>query len=60
MSASSVGKIERYKEPTFQGKRNSKGFAFWAKRYKARAERKRARQNPECDPQYKRYHGWEF
>lgn len=29
------------------------------KRQKNKAERKRARQNPECQPNYGRYYGWE-
>jgi len=32
----------------------------WLKRQKARAERRKAKQNPECTPTYGRYKGWEL
>jgi hypothetical protein len=32
----------------------------WLKRAKARAERRQAKQNPECNPGYGRYRGWEL
>ena len=30
----------------------------WNKKAKVRRERRRARQDPECIPQYNRYRGW--
>ena len=32
----------------------------WYKKTKTRRERRRAKTNPECFPEYKRFHGWEF
>jgi len=31
----------------------------WSKKMKVRQERRRARLNPECIPEYKTYDGWE-
>lgn len=36
----------------------AKGYNQAAKRAKAKRERRRAKKNPECDPQYKKYGGW--
>ena len=30
------------------------------KQMKHRVERRRAKQNPECDPEYRRYSGWMY
>ena len=30
------------------------------KRMKNRRERRRAKLDPSCEPEYKRYHGWEY
>ena len=32
----------------------------WYKKTKTRRERRRANVNPECSPEYKRFHGWEY
>jgi hypothetical protein len=32
----------------------------WVKRKKHRVERRRAKQNPECIPCYRKYKGWQF
>ena len=32
----------------------------WHKKMKVRRERRRAKLNPECTPEYKRFDGWEF
>lgn len=36
-----------------------RGYHRFIKRKKARAERRRAKANPECTPCYGRYRGWE-
>lgn len=35
-------------------------YSRWLKKAKARAERRRAKRNPESVPGYGRYSGWEF
>ena len=40
-----------------EGGNRSKGIRD-SKRLKLRAERRKARQNPEKEPTYGRYHGW--
>ena len=32
----------------------------YGKQMKARRERRRAKRNPECDPEYKRFKGYEY
>lgn len=41
-------------------KKSRSGFSKWAKQFKNRCERRRAKQNPECQPMYNKHRGWEF
>ena len=36
------------------------GYHYWLKRWKARKERREARNNPECQPTYNRYRHYEL
>lgn len=40
-------------------RRPSRGWRLF-KTHKARAERRRAREDPECPPHYGRFHGFEY
>jgi hypothetical protein len=40
--------------------REARGNYRFAKTGKHRRERRRARANPECLPEYRRYNGWEY
>jgi len=37
----------------------ARGYRSICKRYKARAERRQAKRDPECQPTYGRYRGWQ-
>lgn len=39
--------------------KRSGGYHQWLKQKKARSERKKARKNPDCQPTYGKYTGWE-
>lgn len=45
-------------EIVWMGKRARKHFARYIKRYKAKLERRRAKNDPDCSPGYNRYHGY--
>jgi hypothetical protein len=36
------------------------GFHYWLKRWKARKERRAAKKNPETNPTYNKYKGYEL
>ena len=42
------------------GEHRTDAFRRANKKNKIRKERRRAKKNPECDPQYRKYDGWEY
>jgi hypothetical protein len=42
------------------GYKTGSGYTKALRKGKARRERQRAKFNPECDPEYKRFRGWEW
>jgi hypothetical protein len=45
-------------EKPWQGQKTT--WRRYSKVMKARRERRRGRLNPECPPEYRRFHGWEY
>ena len=59
MSYGETEQIEKIKMSSGRGKSRS-GTERFLKKSKNRVERRRAKQNPECTPQYNRYAGWQY
>ena len=39
--------------------KSGKCYHWWLKKWKARQERRKAKKNPNCNPGYGKYRGWE-
>jgi hypothetical protein len=46
--------------PSKPWQKQQTAWRSWYKKTKIRRERRRAKADPECFPEYKRYWGWEF
>ena len=51
---------ELKKEKHWRKIRKRSGRTVYMKKMKARFERRKAKQNPECFPTYNKYRGWEW
>ena len=54
------GRCMQVKDSVRHGPRRRRGnVKQYFKKAKARAERRRAKQQPDCQPHYRRFYGWE-
>jgi len=59
MAVGNGDQIEKNLDYIFDSKRGIVQHSHkFDKQIKTRKERRRAKQNPECQPEYKRFHGW--
>jgi hypothetical protein len=53
--------IERHMDfPKKDGSHKRSRYRDFLKKSKKREERRKAKLDPECQPTYKKYHGWEY
>ena len=57
-----IGKAccEKIKGNIFGGRNRHAAYRKFMKRQKVRAERRRAKSDPDCTPGYKKHSGWEW